>query len=131
MSIGIGFSGSNLEQGGRGMAEEDVNLFSGSYDIPYRTKASRPPLVKQDDPTHKKPKTVHDVKVRVFDTAVSEDLAAYQKVLNLCARGLGRVIDQKMEFLEDDKSWKIFLSWAVYFLENPAETRNDNKKYYT
>lgn len=103
----------------------------GMDGIPFRTRSSEIPTIKEDDPEYRRPQVVDDIHVKTFDTTNEEDMEEYTKVLNLCARGNARIVDRHVEYDEDLKGWRVFLTWSQLFLENPAETGEETRKMYT
>jgi len=125
MSIERGLG--NLDSMGDG---QDWNMFKGIEGVPFRTKQTDVPLVKRDDPDHMQPQLTHDIKVKTFDTSKPKELKEYTEVLNFCARKLGRIMEKETAYDKSSKSWRIFLTWACYFWQNPSEASQENIKYY-
>ena len=111
---------------------EDYAMMPGMDGIPFRTKAPSAPSYKEADPEHLRPQVVHDVDVKIFNLEDKEECAEYRKVLNACAQGLGRIIGAPDTQYDDKKgTWRVLLTWAMYFYEDPRETRSEQVKYYT
>lgn len=106
------------------------NMTSGLDGIPFRTREQGVPTYKEDDPEHLKPQAAHEVSVKIFDLGDAEALEEYEKVLNMCAQALGRVMGQDVQYNKQRCTWMVLLTWATYFYEDPRETRREQKKYY-
>jgi hypothetical protein len=116
--------------GGLGDIGNGWNFFSGMEGVPFRTREGTVPLIKKDDPAHLQPKLSHDVQVKVFDLSDADDVKEYTEVLNFCARRLGRILEKETEYVKETNNWKVLVSWASYFWEDPAESSRQYKKYY-
>lgn len=108
----------------------DWQLLPGLNGVPYRTRSGTIPLLKESDPAHRRPQMQPEVSVRVFDLGEATERAEYERVLNLCARNLGRVMQQDTQYSEEDKTWRVLLTWATYFYEHPDETKQEQRKLY-
>lgn len=109
---------------------DNWRLLPGLDGIPYRTRNGTVPLLKEDDPAYRRPQMQPEVSVRVFDLGSDEDRVEYARILNLCARNLGRVMQQDTQYCEDEKNWRVLLTWATYFYEHPEETKQEHRKLY-
>ena len=107
-------------------------MLPGMDGIPFRTREPGVQSYKEDDPAHLRPQVVHDVDVRIFHLDKEDDLKEYKKILNACAQGLGRLIGTPdTQYNEETGTWKVLLTWAMYFYEDPRETKSNQIKYYT
>jgi len=98
--------------------------------IPFRTKNKEVHSYKEDDPDHLRPQVQNEVNVKIFNLGDAAQLEEYKKVLNMCAQALGRVMSQDVQYRPKEACWQVFLTWAVYFYEDPRETRREQKKFY-
>ena len=112
------------------LGDKSWNLLPGFDGVPYRSRTGAVPIVKEDDPAHIRPQLQNDIKIKVFDLGDEEQLAEYTKVLNMCAQALGRVMDQDRQYDKITGAWKVLLTWATYFYEDPAETKRERRKFY-
>ncbi len=107
------------------------NMHPGLDGIPYRTRQQEVPLVKSDDPLSKRPQVTNEVDVKIFDLSDEAQCAEYKRILNLCARALGRILGQDIQYQESTGKWQVLLTWTTYFYEDPAETERSNRQFYT
>jgi len=125
--MGFGFVDPTVEDG---YEAGGWQILPGLDGIPYRTKNGDIPTIKEDDPSHIRPQVKHEVKVRIFKLDDKEDLVEYEKVLNMCAEALGRVMQQDVQYNEETGEWRVMLTWAIYFYQSPDEVKQDRTKYY-
>ena len=119
----------NEEVGNDGKNTDGWKVYKGMEGIPFRSKGGQPPLVKSSDPDHIQPTLTHDVKVKVYDLTDEKQLEEYTEMLQFCVSGKGRILDRFIEFDKLKGNWKVFVSWAAYYWENPSENNNDRKQY--
>jgi exosome complex RNA-binding protein Csl4 len=107
----------------------DWNYHSGINGIPFRTKSKTVSHYKNSDPARSSPKMVQEVSTSVFDLSNSEQLAEMNKVLNMCARGSGRVMEKQVQYDESIKNWRVLLMWATFFYEDPNEAMREGQRH--
>lgn len=89
--------------------------------IPFRTQSAITPSYKSDDPLHKRPKLVADMRVRQFDLNDEEQRESAQTVLDRCAKGKAYLSQKELHFDESIKGWRMLLIWGDFYLEDPKE----------
>lgn len=103
------------------------SIYNGLDGVPFRTRNGAPPTIKHDDPQHKQPMTVTDMHVDQLDLSDQAHQQKLQDILSLCAKGRGYVSQMDRQYDEDIKSWRVFVIWGEFFLEDPKEA-NDVKR---
>lgn len=95
-------------------------LFEG---LPFKGDV---PSLKESDPDYLRPKLQETVHIKVFDTAVPEDMCAMEKVMQETRTipPTVRIYERDKQFIEITGSWRIFMTWTELYYAMPDKTGN-------
>ena len=91
---------------------------------PFRSK-THGHVFRAQAPWDKKPQTVMDAHVRVFDLSAGQDVSDFTRVMQMVgmAPPAAYIHTLDKQFCADTGSWKVFLIWYALYSEMPDETR--------
>lgn len=95
------------------MPEQEIH-FPGYEGIPYRGPV---PQLANNDAV--KPETVQDAKIKVLDTSKADDLQEYERICDNIAKGISLMSMEKVQWVEDTKSWMILIRYIELYAEMP------------
>lgn len=107
--------------------------FQGYDGVPFRTRGRETPHYKKDDPLHKQPRLVADMRVRQFDLQDEEQRLEFEQVLDRCAKGKAYVSQKETQYDQEIQGWRVLLIWGEFYLEDPveAEANDENKQTFS
>ena len=91
----------------------EVISFPGIDGVPFRGESI--PLLKQHEVDNLV--EVIDAKVRIFKLNVDKDLEAYTQILDRIAKGIYISIDEKINWVPEERTWYVFLRYGERYKE--------------
>jgi len=101
--------------------KQRYRLYSATAnDVPFRLKeGEHMPHFKSDDQPQNQPQDVWDGHTQVFDFSKSEDVTAYNVIIDMVAKGRALISKEEVNWDPRSSSYKAFLRWIEMFVEKP------------
>jgi len=96
------------------------SLSKASFTLPgfdgYPFRGPVPDLKEQDE---RQPQVGVETHVDLFDLAKPEDLDRYRQVIQLVGHNYAQISVEERKWVDEKKSWMIFLRWMLYYTYLP------------
>jgi hypothetical protein len=104
---------------------DSMKMHFGADGRPFLTRKTDVPDYKNSYPMHMQPQPVRHVSVDILDLSIPEDHAYYLKIWRAVGLGSVQVADEDKKWIEETKSWKVFIRWFVKGKMDPGELRSE------
>ena len=105
---------------------DEPPIMPGYEGVPFR--GSSIPHVKETDPYHMQPQIGSKVHVEILDLSDEKQLERYQKVCQMIANAFGKISQERIEYDDKKKNWRVFIRWLEMFAYDPKKG-NDYGRY--
>lgn len=106
-----------------------LRLHLGGTGTPFLTKKNSVPIYKNSDPFKKRPTPMKQVHVDLFDLSNDEQFKQYQRVWQAVGYGTAVVIDEKAQWVDDTKNWKVLIRWYLSGEMDPGELHEEKRSF--